>query len=157
MAAQMDNVRQGGSEGVEASNFFNTAPAADSACFKDAYSGLDKGSDAKGGSLGFLDGMERAMDSIPNQVDGARSEMIGGDGSQPRAWETAKVADGKMDIPPADDLYRGDSRKHAGMAALAAGAMDGRAGGDVLGLNPDRIRREAQQLADGIVLQKAHS
>lgn len=148
----------GGGERIESTSFFNTTPA-DTACFNDAYSGLNRQGDAQqqGGGLGFGDmmrGAEETIDSIPDQMAKAGSSGLRMDSSQAegeRLWNSKDLAaagkeGGELEVPKAN--FEGNRNAHSGMALLAAGMMDGRA----LGLNPDATRRQAQQIADGIVL-----
>jgi hypothetical protein len=150
-------IARGSSERIESSNFFNIAPQTE-ALQVDAYKGL--GHPSESGNVkqsdGFLAGMERAIDSIPEDIHGSQRAMIGGDFNQ-SAFKSEPAKDGKVEVADFKEADNEMARKHAGMMALGWGFGDGRAGGDMYGMNPSAEKQKINQLADGIVLKHVNN
>lgn len=133
---------------VESSNFF-TVSGPTEALQADAYKGF--GHPSENGNVnvkhteGFLDGMDRAINSVPEQMVGAQREIIGGKSDQ-AIWDAN--GDGKVDVDEFKDSQAEKDRNHAGLAALNWGFGKG---GDAPGDLTAEQRERVKQLADEMI------
>lgn len=105
------------------------------------------------GGLGFGDmarGIDETIDSVPDQIADSQEQMLGGKGSETRAWSAQKDQKDVVDLSKTDDPFAKKANVQ-GLQAMGLGLADGRA----YGLDkPDLIKQEAQKIADEMLAKK---
>jgi hypothetical protein len=133
---------------VDSSNFI-TVSAPTEALQADAYKGF--GHPSGDGNVnvkhsdGFLAGMDRAINSVPEEMVGAQREVIGGQANR-AIWDAD--GDGKVDVDEFKDSQSEKDRNHAGLAALNWGFGKG---GDTPGDLTKEQQERIKQLADEMI------
>ncbi len=132
---------------VDSSNFI-TVSAPTEALQADAYKGFghpsDNGNVNVKQSDGFLAGMDRAINSVPEEMVGAQREIIGGKSTQ-AIWDAN--GNGKVDVDEFKDNQAEKDRNHAGLAALNWGfGKGGDAPGDLTKEQQELVKKLADEM-----------